>query len=443
MKKYLIVGIFLWLMPFESFSQNWVSVDSGFTSYVNQLTFDSVNNKLYAIGYFTVAGGSVNTPNSTAQYNGVKWDTIPVINNSSYIIGSIITYNNKLVFTANDAILSSDGISADTIAVHTNGWVLSLFVNNNDLYAMGVIDSINGVIASRIARYDGTVWRAMDTTTSFTGSINCAAMYNGELYIGGNFLNQTGTIGFVAKWDGTQWQPVGNLSSSFNVNILCLEVYNNKLYAAGYIGTNNGNPLLIHNIASWDGIQWDNVGGGVNFSVKDLQVYNNELYAGGHFFQAGGCPIYSLAKWNGTEWCGLGFNANSTFVNCLAVYNNNLYLGGNFKTVLGDTMNYVTQWNGGNYTDTCGVLTSVSEISNPLSLVTISPNPFNSSTTITFSEEQKNTAINIKDILGNTIQQLTTNNQQLIIDMSAFAKGIYFVNIKTEQGILNKKLIKQ
>ena len=75
--------------------------------------------------------------------------------------------------------------------------------------------------------------------------------------------------------------------------------------------------------------------------------------------------------------------------------------------------------------------------------IIIAPNPTESTTTITFSEEQKNTTVLISDILGNTIQQLTTNNQQLILDMSSLAKGIYFLQINNDKGTVNKKLIKQ
>jgi len=74
--------------------------------------------------------------------------------------------------------------------------------------------------------------------------------------------------------------------------------------------------------------------------------------------------------------------------------------------------------------------------------ITITPNPFTSQTTITFSEAQKNTTIKITDVLGNVIQQLTTNNRQLTLDMSGFAKGIYFVRITDEnKNVVNRKIV--
>ena len=83
--------------------------------------------------------------------------------------------------------------------------------------------------------------------------------------------------------------------------------------------------------------------------------------------------------------------------------------------------------------------------------ITISPNPFTSQTTITFSEEHTSTGsaaqhfIKITDVLGNVIQQLTTNNRQQIIDMIGYAKGIYFVRIVGSAGSptneVNRKII--
>ncbi len=75
--------------------------------------------------------------------------------------------------------------------------------------------------------------------------------------------------------------------------------------------------------------------------------------------------------------------------------------------------------------------------------VSITPNPFTSQFTISFGEEQKNTTIKIMNPLGECIQQLATNNQSLTLDMSGYAKGIYFVRIEDEKkNIVNRKLIK-
>ena len=66
-------------------------------------------------------------------------------------------------------------------------------------------------------------------------------------------------------------------------------------------------------------------------------------------------------------------------------------------------------------------------------------------------EKIKNEGLKIKEVqlynvLGECIrnQQLTTNNEQLIkVDVSDLTSGMYFIEAKTENGILRTKFVKQ
>ena len=90
-----------------------------------------------------------------------------------------------------------------------------------------------------------------------------------------------------------------------------------------------------------------------------------------------------------------------------------------------------------------GTSVSVSELEQN-NAVSISPNPFTNSTTLTFANEQKNTSVKVMNVLGECIQQLTTNNKQFTLDLSSFAKGIYFVRIEDEnKNVVNKKIVKE
>ncbi|MEI6488836.1 MAG: T9SS type A sorting domain-containing protein [Bacteroidota bacterium] len=75
--------------------------------------------------------------------------------------------------------------------------------------------------------------------------------------------------------------------------------------------------------------------------------------------------------------------------------------------------------------------------------ISISPNPATNQFTIENSQLRIN-AIHIYNVLGSAVyQQLTTNNQQLSIDVSTWNTGVYFVEIESEKGIVRKKLVKQ
>ncbi len=87
-----------------------------------------------------------------------------------------------------------------------------------------------------------------------------------------------------------------------------------------------------------------------------------------------------------------------------------------------------TKWN----------LTDVEKLSN--SCMKIFPNPSTGIFNITFSEKQK-TQITISDISGRTIYSQKSNSQKTEINLSANAKGIYFMEIKNENFQTVKKII--
>ncbi|MES2138535.1 MAG: T9SS type A sorting domain-containing protein [Bacteroidota bacterium] len=75
--------------------------------------------------------------------------------------------------------------------------------------------------------------------------------------------------------------------------------------------------------------------------------------------------------------------------------------------------------------------------------IDIYPNPFNSSTTIDFSDEQRNTSIKITDILGQEIKTINLTGRQLILEKEEMKEGIYFIKINGGTEIKNKKIIVQ
>ena len=87
--------------------------------------------------------------------------------------------------------------------------------------------------------------------------------------------------------------------------------------------------------------------------------------------------------------------------------------------------------------------------------ITISPNPFTSQTTISFSQEQTNTKIKITDILGKEIKSINFTGTQCTLEKGTMQAGIYFVQITTtsagsvntagsvNENIVNRKVVVQ
>jgi len=426
--KLFLIGISIGLIPIKIFAQNWQKLGNGASFKVVSLYADTASNRLY------IGKESAGTDNAINYWNGLQWDTLHSI---GYPIIAINKFHNE-IYCSDGSLYKYNGTNWSFIS---NGGILNLFnQNENNLYTCGWFDSIGGVAASNIAKWDGINWSAIDTTKWLGGAISCSIIYNGELYIGGNFVNYNGTIDRVARWDGIQWQPVGNGIRGGMGGVNCFEIYNNELYVGGRFNMveNPGNA-----IAKWNGFNWNAVGGGMtstNAQIFDLQTYNNELYACGVFTIAGGQQINSIAKWNGTDWCGLGFNAsNNGWVYSMAVLNNELYIGGAFDVINGDTMNYVAKWIGGNFTDVCGNTTSMQILDNKEELI-ILPNP--ATETIKLLNLAPNESIVIIDLTGNIVIKTILNETQTI-DINLLAKGMYFIQTQSKVKIKTAKFIKQ
>ena len=276
---------------------------------------------------------------------------------------------------------------------------------NGDLIVAGEFDSIGGISAHNIAKWNGTQWSALSSgfkikaSYSNTLSVNSILVYNGDLYAGGQFDTAGGMpANNIAKWDGTSWSALGLGLPGYNYIVLTLAVYNGALYAGGRFDTAGG--LRANNIAKWNGTQWSTVDSGILITegVNCLTVHNGSLYAGGEFYKAGSIAAKNIAVWNDTTWSALAnplpafalqvsstvsyqgelyaafFNyandslgiwngtkwttiagVHSTFFNIgidvLLVFDGKLIVGGGFDSIGGIAANNLAQWDGSNWSE--------------------------------------------------------------------------------------------
>ncbi|MBU3728159.1 MAG: hypothetical protein FGM37_02775 [Phycisphaerales bacterium] len=204
------------------------------------------------------------------------------------------------------------------------------------LYAAGSFRSASGVVAERIARWNGSAWEPVGG--GFNGTVHALAVFDdgsGEaLYAGGIFSSAGGVAANrIAKWNGTAWSAVG---AGFNNAVNALTVHDDggglALYAGGaFTLTVNPPrapaPTVANRIAKWNGTAWSAVGNppavpspglrqaGLNGTVTALDSFDPDgsgpipatLIAGGTFSTADSSVIVSnIAEWDGTAWSRLG-----------------------------------------------------------------------------------------------------------------------------------------
>jgi hypothetical protein len=131
------------------------------------------------------------------------------------------------------------------------------------------------------------------------------------------------------------------------------------LYVAGYFESAGGLP--VHSIARWDGSSWSAVTGpvtdGVNGRILAMTVFEGGdlpvLVVGGHFVSAGGVTANNVARWTGGGWLPLAGPAGigvDDWVYALASHDDGdgpaLYAGGYFTVAGGLLVNHVARWDG-------------------------------------------------------------------------------------------------
>jgi hypothetical protein len=263
----------------------------------------------------------------------------------------------------------------DALAVYPPGTEFA-----GQLIAGGNFGSMDGVPAANIARWDGAAWHPVGA--GLNRAVFAITFWDPDgpgpaapqLIAGGVFTGSGGVpASYVARFDGTAWQPLGGGMAGDpmwpdSTGVLTLESWDPDgagplppvLIAGGFFAEAGGVPA--HNIASWNGSAWAPLSTGVsgapagsNFGpgVVWLAVWDPDglgaappvLVAGGFFFTAGGVTTNNIASWNGSAWSGFSTGMNDG-VQCLSVFGGQLVAGGSFTSAGGTPARGAATWTG-------------------------------------------------------------------------------------------------
>ena len=388
------------------------------------------------------------------------WDITQDINpNGDSYAEKFIVYNNEIYFQADDGANGmelwkyndatgftslvadvnpgSDGSSPSWFAEY-NGELYFNAKSDPDGYQLYSYNASNGVF---------TQW------TSFQSSLNPQhlTVYNNKLFFAGRFSSSANVelVYYDAATDSTYLTEDLHPSSS---NPRYLEVFNDKLYFA----TNTvdyGRELWEFNDTTLS-IVADIYPGVPESDPHFLTLFNGKLY-----FSANdgirGTEIWSIAE------CLNIVVDSEPQVNANGVGSINL-------TIEGGTPPYSISWStgattedlenlqSGTYTatisDAAGCLSEITAmvdfidvgVENILSedLITIFPNPNNGNFNLDV-EKLKVESVEVFDLQGRLFfQKIITDNQPLIsIKLKYANRGIYLVKVKTQKGVITKKII--
>ena len=329
---------------------------------------------VYVGGSFTQAG-SIGA-NNIAQWNGTSWNSLGtgIANGANSGVSALIVARSGEVY-AGGGFTQAGGIAANGIA-KWNGTAWSSLgigtangVNNGvgavalsgagDVYVGGNFTRAGGMVASNVAKWNGTSWSALGAAPGYglSGYVNALAVsVSGELYVGGYFLgNNTG--GHVMKWNGTVWNVLGTglVTYSNSAAYALAASGNGELYVGGTFTQTAG--IAASRVTKWNGTTWSSlgtgIGNGANSYVEAVAVSGRgDVYVGGSFTQVGGIIANQVAKWNGTTWSalgagtGLGNGVNGTIYTLAVSGSSEVYVGGDFTQAGGIAAYRVAKWDG-------------------------------------------------------------------------------------------------
>jgi hypothetical protein len=320
--------------------------------------------------------------NSVLRYSDGQWDTLGVLRQLVY---SMVEYHDTLIATGPFNMVD-DSLAVDHIA-YWNGqqWLpygalrplgaRKLRVLDDTLYAVGSMDSADGHHVAGITRRIMGTWEAVGTPLSEPDPIILDIVrYNNELVVigGGGTIN--GERGIYRLVENT-WIVMGGGVDGGLCGAKCLAVYNGDLYVGGQITLACGNPG--QGILRWDGSAWQPVGLGLQYALGDFSSFagpttmvehNGKLFIGGGFRYAGGVEAFGVATWDGTEWCGVTGNFSNgvghTGVYSMDFYHDTLFVAANMAD--DDSVNFAAKFIGTEYADSCATVLTALPIQSPM-----------------------------------------------------------------------------
>ncbi|MCC6675861.1 MAG: hypothetical protein IT436_01840 [Phycisphaerales bacterium] len=183
------------------------------------------------------------------------------------------------------------------------------------LFVGGGFSTAGGVTVNRVAKWDGASWSALGAGPDIGANafVRILAVHTDStgslLIVGGDFTTINGQpINRIAKWDGQTWSPLG---AGMDAQVRGIVSYDDgsgagpQIYASGSFTHADGK--LVNFIARWDGTEWQPLGQGLNNAAFDMTVHDDgsgegpAIYVGGPFTMADGQPCNHVARFVGCK----------------------------------------------------------------------------------------------------------------------------------------------
>lgn len=328
----------------------WVS----FPIQPNGIIYDITNKgpEIIVAGEFIQIG--VLQTNGFGIWDGNSWDvpnnelhqfstlnSVTSYNNSWLIGGAFLSISsdivNNIAFLGNNLEWEKFGLQEEFYGA--NGTIRSIEYDGNEYYAGGSFIGIGNKEISRLAKWNGENWEAVGEKPN--GFIYDILVDDNLVYVVGSFTSIGGiSANRIAVWNKStkQW---ASLNNGANGDIYTLLKIGNSIYAAGSFTQMDGNSA--NRIAEWDGNSWNNLGNGTDGTIYSIIEYQGKIYAGGNFGNAGASSADNIAAWNGTIWENMDSGVDGS-VFALAKTDTSIFIGGDFENTPDGMGRRIVEW---------------------------------------------------------------------------------------------------
>lgn len=250
------------------------------------------------------------------------------------------------------------GLTGGTLIVN------AVAVMGGDVFIGGTFTAVDGVVASRVAKWNGSTWSALGSGAS--GTVNAMAVLGSELFIGGTFSSVGGVslTSRLAKWDGTNWLAVGAGFNSTSVPTGGLAVAGSELFVGrgtqvqkwngtawsnvgpttdtiSGIATQDGvNVYVVGNSSCrhWDGSTWTTLKTFDEFTTE-IALLGTDVYVGGQFSNF-------LERWDGSAWQTVGSSGVTQYLTMVVQVGGAVFVSGDFTVTDGVKTPSLARWDG-------------------------------------------------------------------------------------------------
>jgi hypothetical protein len=381
------------LIPLDTLSAQWVQTNGASETVVTCFAVAGTN--LYA---GTTSGVFLSTN------NGATWSAVNTGLKNTVISALASSGTNIFAGTTGGVFLSTDnGLSWSAVdSGLTNTSIRALAVSGENLFA----GTPGGVFSSAT---NGSSW----SVTKETNSVNALAV-SGTLIIAA--LN--GSIASTSDC-GAIWGP---MDTGMSQHVGVFTVSGNDLFA--------GTPAGVYR-TKIDAANWTSVGTGLsNTSVVAVAVSGTNLFAGSYT----GVYIYTG---NSTSWTSANTQLPKIAVTSLIVYGKNLFAGTNGGGI----------WKRAVSEMATSVEGQTAARPTAFGLYQNFPNPFNPTTTITFSLRSRSfVSVKVFDVMGSEVATVVDDELPAGIhsrhwEASGYPSGIYFYRMQAGSYSETKRLL--